>query len=321
MSKSASPAASRVSEVKTQEADAQLKEADKLASKTLTRWKPDWEGAAILYEKAANNYKNAKALDKAKEAFKKASNAQYQIDLPFSAAKHMESAAGMAKDLKQNEEGAELYVKACNFYRENGSGFAAAENLAKAAKLIENTDVEKAMDYLKQACELYEIEDKQHFSGDTFKTAVSLFLRHQKFGDTVELLKNQCRVFEKLNQQHDIHKAYLSIIIIHLHCDDYVAANNFYTQFLDTPGFSQSQEGMIAADLLDAFEKRNVDALNACTKKQIFNFLDNQVTKIARGLKISESLVPEHSIGTVSAPPPSNTTTTTAGDGEEDDIR
>lgn len=37
------------------------------------------------------------------------------------------------------------------------------------------------MDYLKQACELYELEDKEHYSGETFKIAISLFLRNKKY--------------------------------------------------------------------------------------------------------------------------------------------
>jgi len=300
---SSSSGANKMTESKLAEAEQQLKEADKLASKTLTRWKPDWEGAAVLYEKAATNFKNAKSYERAKETFKKASNAQYQIDLPFTAAKMMESAAAMCKELKQSEEGALLYEKASKLYRENGSGFNAADNLAKAAKLIEPANVEKAMQFLKEACEVFELEDKEHYSGDTFKTAISLFLKNEKYVDCVELMKNQLRVLTKLNQPHDLHKSYLSIIVIYLYCDDFVAANNHYNQYCEeNPQFMQSSEGMAAGELLDACEKRNPDALKAVTNKQLFNFLDNQVTKIARKIVISDALVPEHPMGTSSAP-------------------
>jgi hypothetical protein len=67
---SKSPAANKQAEAKLQEADQQMKEADKLCvifiiyiflkftphnyrtTKTLTRWKPDWDTAAVIYEKA-----------------------------------------------------------------------------------------------------------------------------------------------------------------------------------------------------------------------------------------------------------------------------
>lgn len=300
---SPSSGASRVTETKLLEAEQQIKEADKLSTKTLLRWKPDWEAASVLYEKAGTNFKNAKSYEKAKDAFKKASNAQYQMDLVHTAAKHLETAAGMAKELKQVEEGATLYEKASLLYRENGSGFNAAENLAKAAKLIEPANVDKAMEYLKQACEVFELEDKEHYSGDTFKIAISLFLRNKKYADCVELMKNQSRIFTKLNQLHDLHKGYLSIIVIHLYCDDFVAANNLYSQYCEeAPQFMQSQEGVAAGELLDAFEKRNADFLKAVTNKQLFTFLDNQITKIARSMTISDSLVPEHSLASTSSP-------------------
>jgi len=277
---------------KLQEADQQMKEGDKLASKTFTRWKPDWDGAAVLYEKAATNYRNAKAYEQAKAAFKKASNAQYQNNIIYTAAKHLESAANIAKDQKLLEEAAELYAKASHTYRENGSGSVAAENLSKAAKTIEPVSLEKSMEYLKQACELFELEDKEHYSGETFKTAISLFLRNKKYADTLELLANQARVFKKLNQPHDLHKNFLSRIVIYLYCDDFVAANNLYQEFVQEPGFSSSQENFVALELLDAYEQRNDEALKKVTNKQIFNFLDNQVTKIARAMTISDSLVP-----------------------------
>jgi len=312
---SKSPALNKQAELKLTEADKQMKEADKLATKTLTRWKPDWDSASVLYEKAATNFKNAKAYEQAKQAFKKASNAQYQMNILYSAGKHMDNAALMAKELKQIEEATSLYEKASVIYRENGSGAVAADNLAKAAKLIEPVSTEKAMDYLKQACELYELEDKEHYSGETFKVAISLFLRNKKYADTVELLKNQARVFGKLNQTHDIHKCYLSIIVVYLFCDDVVAASKEYTQCIEFPTFAMSQEGLTASELLDAYENGNAEALKIVTSKQIFNFLDNQVTKIARALTISDSLVPSNKMGSTTPAPgsssPSTTTTTT----------
>lgn len=312
---SKSPAANKQAEIKLQEADKQMKEADKFTTKTLTRWKPDWDSAAVLYEKAANNYKNAKAYEQAKQAFKKASNAQYQMNILYTSAKHLDSAAAMAKEQKQIEEATELYEKASMVYRENGSGASAADNLAKAAKLIEPISIEKAMDYLKQACELYELEDKEHYSGETFKIAISLFLRNKKFADTIELLKNQARVFGKLNQTHDINKCYLSIIVVYLFCDDAVAASKEYTQFIEVNTFPMSQEGIAASELLDAYESCNAEALKAVTNKQIFNFLDNQVTKIARVLTVSDSLVPSNKMGTTTPAPasiPSSSSTTTS---------
>jgi len=209
----------------------------------------------------------------------------------------MEAAALSAKEAKNVELSVELYEKASNLYRENGSGFNAAENLAKAAKIVEPANVDKAMELLKNACELFELEDKEHYSGDTFKIAISLFLKNKKYLDCIELMKNQHRVFAKLNQQHDLHKSYLSIVVIFLFCDDYVAANNAYNEWLSsTPGFGSCAEGTAAGELLDAYQNRNPEAIKKVTGRQLFTFLDNQVCKIAKTLTVSDSLVPENKL-------------------------
>lgn len=48
-------------------------------------------------------------------------------------------------------------------------------------RVVEQSNVPKAMDLLKQACELFELEDKEHYSGETFKIAINLFLRNEKY--------------------------------------------------------------------------------------------------------------------------------------------
>ena len=51
-----------------QEGDAHYKEADGLTTKTFTRWKPEWVGAALGFEKAVKCYKAGKSLEKQVDA-------------------------------------------------------------------------------------------------------------------------------------------------------------------------------------------------------------------------------------------------------------
>lgn len=48
-------------------------------------------------------------------------------------------------------------------------------------RTVETANVERSIEFLKQACELFELEDKEHYSGETFKTAISLFLKNKKY--------------------------------------------------------------------------------------------------------------------------------------------
>jgi len=250
------------------------------------RWKPDWDGACGLYEKAGNCYKNAKTYDKAKDAYKKAANAFNQSGITFSAAKNMELAAGMAKEAKNVEEAADLYEQASMLYREQSGSEKAAENLEKAAKLLEDKDADKAVQLIVQACDIFVDDEKEHFSSQTFKYATALALRLQKYEIVLDLLKKRIGIHEKLNQAHDVYKMYLSSIIVNLFIDDYVAADRVYQEAIVSGGFSSGPEAKVAQELLDAYEKTNNEALQKIIGAQAITFLDNEIAKLAKSLSV-----------------------------------
>ncbi|KAF2070849.1 hypothetical protein CYY_007835 [Polysphondylium violaceum] len=268
------------------EADAAMKDADKLSTKTLFRWKPDWDSASFLYEKAANGYRTAKVYDLAKYCFIRLSMCQTHMDVFYLAAKSIETAATMAKELKDTQECVRLLLEASKLYRTNGNSFQSADTMTKAAKLLEETDLDQCVQLLLDACELFELDDKDHFSGDTFKQTISMLLRHKKFMEAIDLMLLQNKVFLKLDQKHDLNKSCLSIVVISLLLDDVVGAKNKFTQFLDYTGFIHSDEGITAQELITAYDKNEADTVKKITQKHIFNFLDNQVAKIAKSLQL-----------------------------------
>jgi tetratricopeptide (TPR) repeat protein len=276
---------------KIEEANALMKEGEKLITKTLFRWKPDWESACTLFEKAANLYKNAKSYNLAKEAFKKASLAQYNSDIIFTAAKDLESAASMAKEDNQLAEAIELYEKAAQYFMEDGNSEKASENLIKAAKIVEESNSEKAYELAVKACDLLESDEKEIFATEVYKYLTNLLIKSKKFDKLIEHLKRQLNAHQKLNHHNDVAKMVLSLIIIHLYRDDYVAADREYQDSIQTKiGFLGTPEASAANELLNAFEKRDNEALKKCTSKQIFNFLDQPIIRIARNLHVNENL-------------------------------
>ncbi|GAM21636.1 hypothetical protein SAMD00019534_048110, partial [Acytostelium subglobosum LB1] len=278
-------------ETKRKAADAAMKEGDKLTTKTLLRWKLDWDTAAIQYEKAANGYRTTKAYDLAKYCFKRLSTCQKHADVFYLAAKSMEGASSMAREQNNVAESADLLIEASKLYRTNGNSFAAADAMTKAAKMLEDTDLKKALELLHDSCELFELDDKEHFSGDTFKLTISMLLKHKMYSETLELLLAQNRVFVKLDNTHDLHKSCLGAIVINLSIDDLVSAKRRYEDFLIYPSFIHSQEGTNALELIYAFEKNDGEAVKKITSRPLFNFLDNQIAKIAKKLAVCDSAV------------------------------
>jgi tetratricopeptide (TPR) repeat protein len=276
------------SEKKYLEAEKLMKEADKLTTKTLFRWKPDWESASTMYENAGTYFKNAKVPERAKDAFIRAANCFENMNLGFSAGKNYDAAAMMAKDLNSSEEAADLYEKASMFYRQENSPDKAAETLLKASKCVEDLNPDRAIQLSIAACDLYQEEEKELFSGQAFRSTISLLLRNNKIIQTIELLTKQQTIFEKTKNTHDLHKNFLSLIVLHLHRGDSVAANLVWeTSCSNYPDFPVTKEGKASAELLDAFERSDPEALQKCVKQQVFEFLDNQIAKLAKGLKIT----------------------------------
>jgi len=269
------------------EGDAIMAEANKITTKTLFRWKADWETATLMFEKAATCFKNAKEYTKAKEAFKKASLAYTNVDIPFSAAKNMEAAAAMAKEEKEDEESSELFQKASTLYLEHGSPEKAADCLVRAAKVLEESNPEKALSMAVNACKVFETEEKEIFASATFKYSISLVLKLKRYNEAIDLLLREATIHEHLQQSSDAAKVFLSLVIVHLQLDDFVAAQKVWQESMCNGGYGGTMESKAAADLLDAFEKGSVESLQKALAKQTFNFLDNQVIRLAKALKIS----------------------------------
>jgi len=229
----------------------------------------------------------------------------------------LQEAAKIAKELKQTEEAVDLFVQATNLYREDGKAVSAADSITEAAKLLDDKEPERSMEFLKQALEILEIDDKEAYSGDIFQKTISLLLKHKKYKDVIEVYQSQCRAVKKISTiPHDLNKAILSMIIIYLYCDDFVQAKKV---FEENPDFFGSDPGRAASDLLDAFEERDPEKLASLTqfkgkapKHAVFNNLYQGIMQILQnGLKISESLVSDNP---VSIDGPSTTTTTTQED-------
>ncbi len=59
------------------------------------------------------------------------------------------------------------------------------------------------------------------------------FIFDLRYDDVVEMLQRQSKAHEKLNQIHDVHKMALSLIIVHLKREDYVAGDRIYKEYIE----------------------------------------------------------------------------------------
>jgi len=269
---------------KEAEADAKMKEGDKYASSGFFK-KADWNSAADAYESAGNSYKNAKSNEKAIQAFSKAAQAYMKDKLPNSAAKNYEAAASCTT----GEAAVELLVSSANSLKEGGLGERAGQVLAKAAKLLETDAPTRANELYKEAVELYEIENKEHMASELFRNVTSFYIRAQMWNDLMELWTRVMKQQQKDQLFVELYRVILSIIIVHLFRNDYVAADRAYAQYAGTEGFVVSDEAVLANTLLNAYQLNSPEDLKKAQSNILITFLDHEIAKLAKKLTIAES--------------------------------
>lgn len=115
-------------------------------------------------------------------------------------------------------------------------------------RIIEDRDKDKAVQLSMYACSIFEEDDREQFASQTFRYSISLLLKNNRWvtcklkwsvdvihriDEAIDLVKRLGSIHEKLKQDHDVHKIHLSVVIIHLHRDDYVAADKTYQDAME----------------------------------------------------------------------------------------
>eukprot|EP01100_Stratorugosa_tubuloviscum_P009150 TRINITY_DN3821_c1_g3_i1.p1 TRINITY_DN3821_c1_g3~~TRINITY_DN3821_c1_g3_i1.p1 ORF type:complete len:327 (-),score=146.63 TRINITY_DN3821_c1_g3_i1:66-995(-) len=250
------------------------------------KWTADYEGAILEFERAANCFRQSKEFLKSINAFQRAAETAIICNLQFSAAKHFESASNIAKEIKQYDSATDLLIRAANNTKEAGNLERSIDILVKAAKVSEESNPNRAIEIYNEALDIIELCKISGLFNEAFKCFLNFLYKQKKFDLAIGILLKHIEFLNALGQNHNINKAYLCLIILHLTKDDVVAAERTYETAIRSNGFTESNEGGVAGELIDAFDKRLPELLATCLSKQVFTFLDNQICHIARSLRI-----------------------------------
>ena len=274
--------------------------------------KPDYQGAAMEYDKAALAYKNAKEWALAVDAYKKVAECHKANGVLSASGRALESAAGCCKDgLGDGQQCAELYRAAAETYHLNNNDDRAADALTRGAKAIDTlatkasdsgkSDVaqslwETAVQLIKDGINLYDDNEKLAVYGSkAVKVGIVIALRARIVVQAIELYEQSIliNVAAEANRANEVHKAALSLIILHLARGDAVSAGRVYERECgrdaggnERSSFVHSDFGRCATRLLDAWDSGDQDEVDAVIKSQDVTFLDNELVRIARGLNI-----------------------------------
>lgn len=265
-----------------------IKEAEKALATSFFKRKPDHDSAAMFYGKAAKKLQYNKSYEEAISAYLKESK-EYEIsDSIYMAAKAIENVAYIYSTfLKNPKEAGVFYEKCARLYLVNNNLERATESLEKAGKAVVDTSISSAIQYFKQACELYEQEERYRQGLDTYTSTIALCIRDKQMDTAIKLSHKQIEILQKLrtseSYDHLLCKAYLSHLILVLSLGDVVEASKQLQNFIShTSNFVSSDEGNISVQLLNAFEQRDQNLLVETTKRQHVTFLHIEIVKLAR---------------------------------------
>eukprot|EP00262_Sarcandra_glabra_P007951 TRINITY_DN210_c0_g1_i1.p1 TRINITY_DN210_c0_g1~~TRINITY_DN210_c0_g1_i1.p1 ORF type:complete len:296 (+),score=67.36 TRINITY_DN210_c0_g1_i1:90-977(+) len=258
--------------------------ADKLTKLSLTRWSADWKSATVLYENAALAFRHAKAYEKAKVAFEKASKGQEMLSSPWDAAKHMESAAALAKELGKWNEVSDLYRRASELYSECGRSQPASDALAKGARALEDAVPDEAVRMYTDACVLLEEDGKDQMAFDLYRDATNVYLKLERYTDAATFLLRWGLAADQCKAVYSQCKAYLSAIIVYLYAHDFQQAQKCHNDCSQIEAFLGSDQNRCATKLLSAYAAADIEEIKRVAQSSTISNLDHMIIRLARKL-------------------------------------
>jgi len=210
------------------------------------------------------------------------------------AASSLEKAANLlAKDTKKTAEAVKLWKESCNCYRLNNAPDKAAQVLTKAADLITDTDAISALRLMKDACAIFEDEKRGEFSDATFKKAIALAVKKEKYDEAIQLLLRHNETCEKHLEtfEKDIYKNLLQIIVIRFATHQYNQALEDWAKFANIRSFSMSSEWEAGEELMAANRNASQEDLDKAKKNSLFKYLIAPVARLVPKLKFTEEKI------------------------------
>lgn len=266
------------------------------------KFAPDHLTASMEYTQAATKFRAAGLLADSVQAWLKAAQAkELQHDL-FGAGRAYESAGAICDGTGPGGPLAagEHWEKAIRCFRLSGKGEIAAKLLLKLAAQREKAgDIPGAISAYSDAIEVFEQDEKDYNLGDVYKQYIGFLVRSSSFEEAIKAIDGHIAVLRKQRHFHFVYKEALAKVVILLHLQDTVRAEDALNSAADVEGWFGSNESMAGAELVAAFQENDAETANRVLQEQVFTFLQVEVARMAKQLRVPTLAAP--------APRPANT--------------
>lgn len=259
------------------------------------KFSPDHTIASMEYSQAATLFRSAGMLQESVGAWTKTGEMKEQLHDQFGAGRAYESAGAICDGTGPGgpEAAVSHWEKAIQCFRLAGKGEIAAKLILKMATLREKQgDVVGAKAAYNAAIEVFEQDEKDYDLGDVYKSYTGFLVRTECFEDAMKAMDGHIVVLLRQKNPVNAHKEALAKVVLLLKLEDTVRAEQTMSAAGDMPGWFTSKECQVGSDLIEAFRACDPQAVAATIKDQTFTFLQVEVARIAKQLKVVAVAMP-----------------------------
>lgn len=276
-----------MSSSKIQEAEAEIKRAEKYLKTSMFKWNPDYDSAGDCYSKAATAYKLGGNKPKAIETFDKACEMYCQMRTLFQAARMLEQAVLLSRDVNDMDGVVRFAERGALLYRQDGSNESAAQLLEKACKIVETNNPEQAIGLYLKAAETVGVEDRPREAAEYMARAARLQVRCKLFDESIDTLQKTINVMSTIDGFNAAAgRSAAGLILVHLMKEDHIAAMKSF----DTYGvYCDGATAPALRQLLAAFDEEDGDAAKEAINSKAIKDLDIDFARLARLIPLPEN--------------------------------
>ncbi|XP_025889623.1 gamma-soluble NSF attachment protein isoform X1 [Nothoprocta perdicaria] len=188
----------------------------------------------------------------------------------------------MLKEMQRLPEAVQLIEKASMMYLENGTPDTAAIALERAGKLIENVSPEKAVQLYQQAASVFENEERLRQALEMLGKASRLLVRGRRLDEAALSLQKEKSIYKEIENYPTCYKKTIAQVLVHLHRNDYVAAERCVRESYSIPGFNGSEDCAALEQLLEGYDQQDQDQVSEVCNLPLFKYMDNDEVESRR---------------------------------------
>ncbi|EDL09724.1 mCG21812, isoform CRA_a [Mus musculus] len=194
------------------------------------------------------------------------------------------------------------YDSAASEYGKAAVAFKNAKQFEQA-KLIENVDPEKAVQLYQQTANVFENEERLRQAVELLGKASRLLVRGRRFDEAALSIQKEKNIYKEIENYPTCYKKTIAQVLVHLHRNDYVAAERCVRESYSIPGFNGSEDCAALEQLLEGYDQQDQDQVSEVCNSPLFKYMDNDYAKLGLSLVVPGGGIKKKSPATPQAKP------------------